>query len=211
MSSEIRRYADQQDTQTLKYIFLDSLDVDPTFETYQEDFEYCCQTTDILEPHQNLTPFQVLPDAWNEPYWARLKTDLKKNFSRERFDHMRRVASVLFAEKIERIRTEQENETVPPDSGAPSPLLSGEEQETRSIEPEVAEHHQNVREEQERSQRESRENEEKKRLFQTVQSVRSADTKETLPLKKVVGIVITALLTLAFLALLLRLWWSNPR
>ena len=41
MNTEIKKYADSGDIKSLKYIFVDSLDVDPTFVRYEEEYNYC--------------------------------------------------------------------------------------------------------------------------------------------------------------------------
>jgi len=53
MDNKIKQLADSGKIKELKYIFVDSLDVDPTFLQYEEDYNYCRR---ILEPHQELTP-----------------------------------------------------------------------------------------------------------------------------------------------------------
>ena len=106
MNQEIKKYADSGDRISLVYIFANSLDVDPTFEEYQEEYDYC-KSKGILEQHQEITPFSNNPQDWTEAYWARLKTDLKKNFSDERMMHMKKVAQVFLRDQVERLRKER--------------------------------------------------------------------------------------------------------
>lgn len=107
MNMQIKKYADSGDLKSLKYIFVDSLDVDPTFVRYEEEYNYCKSIPGLLEPHIELTPFRKNKADWNEEYWTCLKMDLVKNFSDRRMSHMREVAKVFLAEKIERILAER--------------------------------------------------------------------------------------------------------
>lgn len=110
MHEEVRKYADSNDIKGLRYIFVDCLDVDPTFEEYAEDFEYCKKKAGLFEPHRELMPMTENQKLWNDDYWVQLKMDLLKNFSHERFEHMRQVALVYYAEKIARITKEREEQ-----------------------------------------------------------------------------------------------------
>lgn len=107
MNAEIKKYANSGDLKSLKYIFVDSLDVDPTFVRYEEEYNYCRSISGLLENHIELTPFKIDKEDWNEAYWTNLKMDLIKNFSDKRMSHMREVAKVLLADKIQRILTER--------------------------------------------------------------------------------------------------------
>lgn len=107
MHEDVKRYADSNDIKGLRYIFVDCLDVDPTFEEYAEDFEYCKNKAGLFEPHRELAPMTENQRLWNDRYWVQLKTDLLKNFSRERFGHMRQVAQVVYADKIVRVTAER--------------------------------------------------------------------------------------------------------
>lgn len=107
MNAEIKQYADSGDIKSLKYIFVDSLDVDPTFVRYEEEYNYCKSIPGLLEDHIELTPFKASKADWNEEYWTSLKMDLLKNFSDRRMSHMREVAKVFLAEKVQRILAER--------------------------------------------------------------------------------------------------------
>lgn len=107
MLAEVKKCADSNDIKGLHYIFVDCLDVDPTFEKYADDFEYCKSIKGFLEPHINMAPI-MSKDSWNKQYWEQLKLDLMKNFSEERFSHMRDVSRVIYADKIERLKQERE-------------------------------------------------------------------------------------------------------
>lgn len=56
MDAEIKKFADSKDLKSLKYIFVDSLDVDPTFVRYEEEYNYCKSIPGLLESHIGLTP-----------------------------------------------------------------------------------------------------------------------------------------------------------
>ena len=107
MHQEVKKSADAGDIKDLKYIFVDSLDVDPTFEEYLDDYNYCAEKK-LFERHKDLTPFADRQADWNDDYWEKIKRDLLKNFSRERLDHMRKVALVVNAEKVARLQKERQ-------------------------------------------------------------------------------------------------------
>lgn len=113
MDQKIKQYADARDLTSLKYIFVDSLDVDPTFEQYEEAYNYCKSIPGLLEQHIELTPFTNDVSQWTETYWAKLKMDLKKNFSDQRMNYMRKVANVLLADKAQRILKERQATSKP--------------------------------------------------------------------------------------------------
>lgn len=118
MHEEVKKFADAGDVKSLKYIFVDCLDVDPTFEKYLDDYNYCAKKG-LFEPHKNLNDFSNRQADWNDNYWQILKRDLLKNFSRERLDHMRKVAPVVFADKVARLQRERQQQTQQP---APPPI-----------------------------------------------------------------------------------------
>lgn len=107
MDIQIKKYADAKDLKSLKYIFVDALDVDPTFVRYEEEYNYCKGIPGLLEPYTELTPFIQDKALWNENYWTSLKMDLLKNFSDRRMMHMKEVAQVFLAEKVQRILAER--------------------------------------------------------------------------------------------------------
>lgn len=112
MLEEVKKFADAGDVKSLKYIFVDSLDVDPTFEDYLDDYNYCV-IKGLFEPHKKLNDFSNRKSDWNDDYWQILKRDLLKNFSRERLDHMRKVALVVLADKVERLKRERQQNRQP--------------------------------------------------------------------------------------------------
>ena len=109
MHKEVKRYADSGDIKGLRYIFVDCLDVDPTFEKYKEDYKYCKNLNGLFEAHKELTPLSMNKSSWNDDYWQKLKMDLLDNFSDKRFKHMIQVAQVVYADKIKRLLKEREN------------------------------------------------------------------------------------------------------
>ena len=60
-----------------------------------------------MDNHKDLTPFESDKSKWNTRYWERLKLDFQKNPSKERFNHMRQVAKVVYADKITRLLKER--------------------------------------------------------------------------------------------------------
>lgn len=107
MNAEVKKCADANDIKGLRYIFVDCLDVDPTFDTYREDYEYCKRLSGFLEGYTELTPLRMEASEWNEDYWVKLKVDLLKNFAEIRFSHMIEVVKVLKADKIKRLHRER--------------------------------------------------------------------------------------------------------
>lgn len=107
MLAGVKKCVDNNDVVGLRYIFRDCLDVDPTFENYKEDYEYCRKLPGFFELHEEMSP-QRPHSMWNEDYWLTLKGDLRKNFSEKRFEHMREAAPVIFAEKVARLQAERQ-------------------------------------------------------------------------------------------------------
>ncbi len=107
MHAEVKRCVESNDMKGLKYIFVDCFVVDPTFEKYREDYEYCRQIPGIFETYRELTPIRSNENLWNEEYWEKLKLDLMKNFSIKRFEHMIEVAQIIYADKISRLLQER--------------------------------------------------------------------------------------------------------
>ena len=106
LHDEVKRLADSGDVVGLRYVFVDALDADPTFEFYQEDYDYC-RSKGLLELHQELTPLTQDKNRWTKDYWVHLKTDLRKNLSEKRLMHMKQVAQVLKEDEIRRITNER--------------------------------------------------------------------------------------------------------
>lgn len=108
ISKNIKECVDKKDKKGLVYIFVDSLDVDPTFIKYKDDYYYSLKEfPEWMDNHKDLTPFESDKSKWNTRYWERLKLDFQKNPSKERFNHMRQVAKVVYADKITRLLKER--------------------------------------------------------------------------------------------------------
>lgn len=103
MLADVKKYADNRDSKSLRYIFADCLDVDPTFEKYKEEYEYCKKAGGLFDAHLEMSGMTEDKSRWNEDYWVQLKLDLVKNFSEKRFEHMVDVAKVVYADKVARL------------------------------------------------------------------------------------------------------------
>lgn len=107
MLAEVRKCIESNDIKGLHYIFVDCLDVDPTFEKYEEDYEYCKSISGFLEEYIEITPLINDKTKWDGQYWQKLKSDLMKNFSNRRFIHMKKVAKVIYKDKVTRLLEER--------------------------------------------------------------------------------------------------------
>lgn len=107
MLVEVKKCADMNDIKGLRYIFIDSLDVDPTFEKYEQDYNYCKGLNGFFDDHIEITCLRQNSVEWDAAYWEQLKRDLVKNFSQIRFEHMIQVAKVVYSEKIARLVSER--------------------------------------------------------------------------------------------------------
>lgn len=204
MDINVKNLADSGDIKSLKYLFVDSLDVDPTFVRYEEDYNYCKSVPGLLETHIELTPFSNNEADWDEAYWAKLKMDLIKNFSNERMSHMRKVAKTFLADKVERILAERSrkvevkevektkvNVTPTPSTSSAKAYPSKEEQERilaeerRKLEREQLEF-----EAKQEAERKRREEQRRRILEQSSQRVHT--TQSGTVSKKVIGIAAAA-------------------
>lgn len=107
MLVEVKKCADMNDIKGLRYIFIDSLDVDPTFEKYRQDYNYCKSLSGFFDEYVEMTVLKQNTSEWDATYWDQLKRDLVKNFSQIRFEHMIQVAKIVYSEKIERLVSER--------------------------------------------------------------------------------------------------------
>lgn len=105
MHESVKRAADSGDVKTLKYIFRDCLDGDPTFEKYQEDYSYCVSKGLLFVPHVELTPMTL--DNVNDVYWVQLKNDFMENPSKERLEHMKQAAKIFYKDSIDKINAKK--------------------------------------------------------------------------------------------------------
>ena len=120
---KIKEYAESGDVVGLHYIFRDALDADPTFEYYLDSYRYCEENVpNFFDAHRELTSFSQEPRQWDNAYWVQMKMDLMENFSKERYEHLRKVAKVYYVEKIQRIREEErQKNTVQKPIASPAP------------------------------------------------------------------------------------------
>lgn len=217
MDIRIKNYADARDLKELKYIFVDALDVDPTFVRYEEEYNYCKSIPGLLEAHIELTPFRQDKSRWDEAYWTSLKMDLVKNFSDRRMMHMKEVAQVFLAEKITRILKERDASITPPSvatstipktedkvESAPTtivtPSISRAEQEKRELEEAKRKLEEENRRTEAARQAEARRIEQQRRIHQTVAKTTPAGDSS----KKAIGIAV-AVLAVAAVVLILAL------
>lgn len=126
----VKRCIEQNDIRGLHYIFAEALEVDPTFEKYQEDYDVCKKIRGFLEEYEELHPLLEDQAAWDEDYWVQLKLDQKKNFSDKRMEHMKRVVLVVRSEKAARLLAERQ-------SVAPEPVPQPKQEPVQQTEPEL--------------------------------------------------------------------------
>ena len=102
---------ENKNNNNIKYIFVDSLDIDPTFEKYKADYDLTKTLAKkynfLFDKYEELIPFRKNPEDWDLKYYIKLKTDVVENFSQKRMDHMIKVARVVMAEKVERLKKER--------------------------------------------------------------------------------------------------------
>ena len=206
MNREIKKFADSGDIKSLKYIFVDSLDVDPTFVRYEEEYNYCKSIPGLLEPHIELTTFRENKADWNEEYWTSLKMDLIKNFSDKRMTHMRDVARIFLADKVQRILAERAagnkiQKIVAPEASKVAekglPTVSNAELQARKLEEKRRKLDAEYKAAQEREAKELEEREAQKRSMSSSQTGGNVS-------KKVIGIAVAAVTAAVILILLLR-------
>lgn len=220
MHKDVKQCADSGDIKGLRYIFVDSLDVDPTFEKYQEDFAYCQNVPGLFEVHVELLPFTSDENRWNNEYWEKLKLDLLKNFSLKRFQHMMLVAKVVHAEKIKRISLErQENSRAASGVKVIKEQVKQEEREQRRNieiktdsktnrelqERQLEEARRKLEIENQENEKKEREQEERIRRRQAeLEASRNQQKGENASSKKVLGIVLTAVIILIIIMLIVK-------
>ena len=133
MLAEVKKCADSGDIIGLRYIFVDSLDVDPTFEKYKADYDYCKTLLGMFDDHKELNLLTDNKTLWNQKYWDQLKIDLMKNFSEKRFSHMITVAKVVYADKIARLISERNEKKATIETQIES-VISKPQSETKKVE-----------------------------------------------------------------------------
>ena len=103
MHDEVKQAIEKGKGSELRYFFVDSWNIDPTFASYKDDFDYCLKHN-VFEPHKDITPLRNDESLWDKEYWFKLKVDIQKNFSEERMQHMIKVAKVVFKTQGEAIK-----------------------------------------------------------------------------------------------------------
>lgn len=216
MNLEVKKCADANDIKGLRYIFVDCLDVDPTFDTYRDDYEYCKRISGFFDSYSEITPFKANASEWNEDYWVKLKVDLLKNFSEKRFMHMLDVVRVLKADKIKRLYDERSQAQTSSKSSARSESETkkavSEERKKVSFDAnmqqkEIEEAQRNIELENQRIQeeidRKSREKAIKAERLKTENQQHNSAKKSSLS-KKAMGIAMLLVLVVIVLVLILK-------
>lgn len=217
MDTQIKNYADSKDLKSLKYIFVDALDVDPTFVRYEQEYNYCKSIPGLLEPYIELTPFCQDKSRWDEAYWTSLKMDLVKNFSDRRMMHMKEVAQVFLAEKVNRIMKERSADSKQSTSSMPLVMpenktesvvtatsktasISRAEQERRELEEAKRKLEEENRRTEAARRAEAKRLEQQRMIHKTSVKNQSMDNSS----KKVIGIAVVALAVIVWLILVLK-------
>lgn len=217
MLEEVKKCIDRDDIQGLRYIFADALDVDPTFERYREDYNYCKGINNFFEANVEKTPLRQESSRWDRQYYEQLKIELMKNFSEVRFEHMIKVAKVVYADKAARLlseRQKREQQNINKPDIKPSTLekninmsqsaLHNEELQEKKL----AEMRKQLEHENQEAERKIKEQkalvEAKKRQNINVNKTNSNNTADN-SLKKVVGAVLAVIVLVVIILLISRL------
>ena len=108
MNKRVEQLIRDKDVGRLKFVFLDSLDADPTFVNYEEEYSEAKKIPGFFEIHKELTPLNT--NNLDEKYWSKIKNDLQNNFSEERFEFMRKAAKIYYSDKVKLIEQQREIE-----------------------------------------------------------------------------------------------------
>lgn len=214
---KIKEYAERGDIVGLHYIFRDALDADPTFEYYLDSYRYCEEKVpNFFDAHRELTPFSQEPRQWDNAYWMQMKMDLMENFSKERYEHLRKVAKVYYAEKIQRIREEERQKDAvqkPIASPAPSKTIKTSNLTQKEADLEFERRANQIRKEAAQKNREAEEHMavQRKELEQARENSKNSQNKEGDDhTKKLMGAVLIVVVAVVALFLLLRGSSSQP-
>lgn len=90
----------------IRFIISDALDVDPKGLVYAGDIKEI-KNANMFDKHVELTPFTNDTSHWDRGYWLKLKMDIAKNMSLERWNFMKKVAKVFKADSIKRLKAER--------------------------------------------------------------------------------------------------------
>ena len=217
MLEEVKKCIDRDDIQGLRYIFADALDVDPTFERYREDYNYCKGINNFFEANVEKTPLRQESSRWDRQYYEQLKIELMKNFSEVRFEHMIKVAKVVYADKAARIlseRQKREQQNINKPDIKPSTLEKNINMSQSALhneelqENKLAEMRKQLEHENQEAERKIKEQkalvEAKKRQNINVNKTNSNNTADN-SLKKVVGAVLAVIVLVVIILLISRL------
>jgi len=214
---KIKEYAERGDIVGLHYIFRDALDADPTFEYYLDSYRYCEEKVpNFFDAHRELTPFSQEPRQWDNAYWMQMKMDLMENFSKERYEHLRKVAQVYYAEKIQRIREEERQKNAvqkPIAYPAPSKTVRSTTATKEEADLEFERRANQIRKEAAQKNREAEEHmkAQRKEIKQAIENSKNSRKKEEdNHTKKLMGAVLIVVVAVVALFLLLRGSSSQP-
>lgn len=217
---KIKEYAENGDVVGLHYIFRDALDADPTFEYYLDSYRYCEENVpNFFDAHRELTPFSQEPRQWDNAYWVQVKMDLMENFSKERYEHLRKVAKVYYAEKIQRIREEERQKNAvqkPIASPAPSKTVRSAAATHMTQKEADLDFERRANQSREEAAKKNREVEEqmkaqRKEVEQAIENSKNSQNKEgDNHTKKLMGAVLIVVVAVVALFLLLRGSSSQP-
>lgn len=90
----------------IRFIISDALDVDPEGLVYAGDIKEI-KNANMFDKHIELTPFTNDTSRWDMDYWVKLKMDITKNMSLERWNFMKKVAKVFKVDTIKRLKAER--------------------------------------------------------------------------------------------------------
>ena len=204
---KIKEYAGSGNVVGLHYIFRDALDADPTFEYYLDSYRYCEEKVpNFFDAHRELTPFSQEPRQWDNAYWVQMKMDLMENFSKERYEHLRKVARGYYAEKIQRIREEERQKNVaqkPIKPPTPKTTAPTQKEADREFEQRVNQ----IREEAAKKNREAEEHmkAQQEEIKQAIENSKKSQKKvEDDHTKKLMGAVLIVVVAVVAVFLLLR-------
>ena len=223
MLAEVRKCIESNDIKGLHYVFVDCLDVDPTFEKYEEDYEYCKSISGFLEEYIEITPLINDKTKWDGQYWQKLKSDLMKNFSNRRFIHMKKVAKIIYKDKVTRLLEErnkpEHNEQIvisnKEKNTIEKPTVIQKEEVRDTGETFISDHDKKTNEEEKinlplhNKKNEKKQEEQKRKIAEAnAESMRQQNGRGKLNLKKVVGIAVVFIVIIVAIIALIKM--CNP-
>lgn len=102
----VLKFINDNDIRGLRYALVDALDVDPEGLVYAGDIKEI-KNANMFEKHIELTPFTNDTSRWDMDYWVKLKMDMAKNMSLERWNFMKKVAKIFNADTIKKLKAER--------------------------------------------------------------------------------------------------------